>query len=186
MTTGEFALHGTVWLSLTAWATASVLPAACRQTPEHDASLTPTASTLPAACRHRLLWTLGAFALAGHFALAMQLRHHWSHAAAVADTAQQTQAKFGLNWGGGVWFNYAMVLLWLMDAAWSFLDPSRWNAAGNWPRILRGYLFFMWFNGAVVFPRGPVRWFGLFACMIVLWSWWRGSSFRESASQSGG
>ena len=151
MNTGELALHGLVWLSLTAWTAANVLPARW----------------------FRPLWSLGALALALHFVMAMQLRHHWSHAAAVMDTARQTQAKFGLNWGGGVWFNYAMVALWLADAAWSWLSPTRWNVARNWHRFLRGYFSFMWFNGAVVFPNGPARWFGLIACVVVTGSWWR-------------
>ena len=159
MSAGELALHGTVWLALAAWATAEVVPGAGR-----DRKPTPD---------WRWFWSVGALALATHFALAMQLRHGWSHAAAVADTARQTGEKFGLNWGGGVWFNYAMVALWLGDAAWAWTAPGSRKAAGGWQGWVRGYFFFMWFNGAVVFPAGLVRWFGLVACSAVAWSWWR-------------
>lgn len=160
MSAGELALHGTVWLALTAWATTEVMG----QGPQGK-----RASILD----WRWLWSLGAFALTVHFALAMQLRHGWSHAAAVADTARQTEAKFGLNWGGGVWFNYAMVALWLVDAVWAWVSPARRADVRAWQWSVRGYFLFMWFNGAVVFPTGPVRWFGLIACGAVVWSWWR-------------
>ena len=208
MSTGELALHGTVWLALTAWAAAEVCRSSRREealssleagqqasepagqkkshipagsgSPAHsptgflkqDQSLLTSAPT--SASGWRLLWSLGALALAAHLVLAMQLHHGWSHAAAVADTARQTEAKFGVNWGGGVWFNYAMVVLWLVDAAWAWLSPIGRDAARGWCRSVRGYFLFMWFNGAVVFPTGPVRWFGLMACLAVVWSWWRG------------
>ncbi|HTH49194.1 MAG TPA: hypothetical protein VMB21_16885 [Candidatus Limnocylindria bacterium] len=160
MTAGELVLHSTVWLALTAWAAAEVLGQ------KHPGKR-------PNAFDWRWLWTLGALALAVHLALAMQLRHGWSHAAAVADTARQTEAKFGLNWGGGVWFNYAMIALWMIDAAWAWASPVYRSEARGWQRAVRGYFLFMWFNGAVVFPTGPVRWFGLVACTAVVWSWWR-------------
>ncbi len=160
MSAGELALHGTVWLALTAWASTEVL------------GQEPQGKRAPA-LGWRWLWSLGAVALAVHFALAMQLRHGWSHAAAVADTARQTEAKFGLNWGGGVWFNYAMVALWILDAAWAWAAPNYRNVSHVWQWSVRGYFLFMWFNGAVVFPTGPIRWFGLVACGAVAWSWWR-------------
>ena len=170
MSAGELALHGTVWLALVAWTAAEVL-GPTRQA--SGASANSGSTTLGTNFDWRWPWSLGALALALHFALAMQLRHGWSHAAAVADTARQTEAKFGLNWGGGVWFNYAMVALWLIDAAWAWIAPTRRAAVRGWQWYVRGYFFFMWFNGAVVFPAGPVRWFGLMACSAVAWSWWR-------------
>jgi hypothetical protein len=169
MSAGELLLHGAVWLSLTAWTFGSALWTVDRPNPgqdAHDEMTRPVRS-------QRFWWTLGAFSLAVHFVLAMQLRHHWSHAEAVADTARQTHAKFGLNWGGGVWFNYTLIAVWLADAAWSWVAPAQWRAALVPHRILQGYLFFMWCNGAVVFAAGPVRWFGLVACGHVVWSWWR-------------
>ncbi len=165
MSGGELALHGTVWLALAAWATAEVMQGTSRERKP--------------ALDWRWLWTLGALALAAHLALAMQLRHGWSHTAVVADTARQTEAKFGLSWGGGVWFNYAMVALWLVDTAGAWAAPIRRDAARGWQWLVRGYFLFMWFNGAVVFPTGPVRWFGLLACMAVAWSWWRQGRVRR-------
>jgi hypothetical protein len=102
----------------------------------------------------------------------MQFRHGWSHAAAVAETARQTEARFGMNWGGGVWFNYAMILLWTLDAVCSWAAPTRHDRSRTWRRSVHGSFLFMWFNGAVVFPTGPVRWSGAVACAVVIAAWW--------------
>jgi len=75
--------------------------------------------------------------------------------------------------GGNVWFNYAMTAWWLLDAAWAWWSPGSWAAASFWRTARRGFFLFMWFNGAVVFPTGPVRWLGLALCLLVAGVWWR-------------
>lgn len=116
------------------------------------------------------LWCAGAMLLVVHILAAFHVRHGWSHAAAWADTARQTREVTGLDWGGGVWFNYALVLAWLADAGW-------WLRGADLPRaarlVLDGFYAFMWFNAAVVFVPGPARWAGLLAFGLLGLHAWR-------------
>ncbi|MBI3878745.1 MAG: hypothetical protein HY301_01600 [Verrucomicrobia bacterium] len=112
----------------------------------------------------RVLWTLGGLALVLHLVFAFQFRHHWSHAAAVADTARQTREFTGLDWGGGVWVNYFFAALWLADAAWWWLRPESFADARRWLLLTRLFFLFMWLNATVIFVSGPQRWLGLTVC----------------------
>lgn len=76
-----------------------------------------------------------------HVYLAFDQRYGWSHAAAYAETARQTRELFGLDWGGGIYFNYAFTLLWPVD----FFYPRR-----GW---LHAFLIFMFVNGVFVFGK---------------------------------
>src|ERR1700752_1372958 len=55
----------------------------------------------------------GLVALVAHMLVAMGARHGWSHEAALAETARQTAAVYGLDWGGGLYVNYLFAGLWL-------------------------------------------------------------------------
>ena len=120
----------------------------------------------------RLCSAGGAVLMPIHIAAAFGARHGWSHAAAVADTARQTRALTGLDWGGGVWVNYLFAALWLADAAWAALAPAAYDRR---PRRLEytvgASLGFIAFNGAVVFAAGPTRWVGLAACGGIAATW---------------
>jgi hypothetical protein len=100
----------------------------------------------------RLLWTAAFLLMVVHVLLAFAEVHHWSHQAAHDDTARQTAEIFGLRWGGGVFFNYALLLVWAVDVV-------RWWR-GGFSICSQAFLAFMWFNGVVVFGHGWVRWFG--------------------------
>ena len=79
-----------------------------------------------------------------HVYLAFDQRYGWSHAAAYAETARQTRELFGLDWGGGIYWNYAFTLLWPLD----ILFPGR-----AWSGWLHGFLIFMFVNGVFVFGK---------------------------------
>ena len=176
MSARDVLLHGTVWAAMATWAAAEACRALRPWRPRDDeATATTTVHGRPGLSCHdaaRILWTIGALSLAAHLAAAMEFRHGWSHAAAVAETARQTEAKFGMNWGGGVWFNYAMILLWIVDAGFSWAAPRLHDRSSTWRRSVHGFFLFMWFNGAVAFPTGPVRWSGAVACAVVIAAWW--------------
>jgi hypothetical protein len=113
----------------------------------------------------RAVWTIGCGLLLGHLAAAFHYYHDWRHAKALAATARQTEELIGLAVGAGVYFNYLFVALWLLDVAWWWLCPAGYLARPAWLGIaLQGYLFFIAFNGAVVFASGPIRWVGLALC----------------------
>ena len=105
----------------------------------------------------RWAWTIGVALLVLHLALAFHFVHHWSHASLVAQTARRTYEVTGMNWGGGVYVNYAFALLWVLDVGWW------WTRAGStrgepaflyW--IVQAVFAFIMFNATVVF--GPPFW----------------------------
>jgi hypothetical protein len=109
-----------------------------------------------------------------HTAAAFHLRHDWSHGAAQADTARQTREMTGLDWGGGLFVNYALLLVWTADVLWWWLSPTAFH---HRPRSIdlavRGFLLFMFVNGAIVFVPGPMRVLGALAALVVLAAWYR-------------
>lgn len=114
------------------------------------------------------VWTAGAAAMTLHQLLAFGLRHQWSHAAAVEETARQTAAVFGVSWGGGVWFNY-LLLVWWWRQCLPGIPGLRVSEAGRWETLLRrGFFAMMWLNGAVVFVSGWRRLLGLALMGIAL------------------
>lgn len=102
-------------------------------------------------------WTAGAALLTIHVVVAMFLVHGGSHAAAVAATAERTREAFGVDAGYGVWFNYACVLVWSVDALRLWFGGENSLARRDaWFWFVQTYLAFMVFFGAVVF--GSVWW----------------------------
>ena len=160
MPTGELITRGTIWLALMAGAAGAGinLVASSNFKPERIA---------------RWAWTVGGIAYLGHIASAFHFYHHWSHGAAYQETARQTAAMVGLNWGGGIYFNYVFTLAWLAVVAWWWCDPQ-WHACRSrlLSRCWHSLFLFMVFNGAVVFGHGPVRWLGLVLCLGLGGLWW--------------
>ena len=62
-----------------------------------------------------------------HVACAFEFFYEWSHATAYSETARQTQALFGVKWGGGLYLNYVFTVLWTGEcvAAWA---PQEWHS----------------------------------------------------------
>ena len=160
MEMGEFLTRATIWVSIVGYAIGSVIFAASRRRPEWDSAV-------------RMVWTIACASLIAHFISAFHFYHGWSHAAAYEDTARQTNELFGLNWGGGVFINYALLLVWMIDVGWwwrSGLDSYRkrpWGLVVVW----HGLLMFIIFNATVVFGDGVVRWIGLAVILLLIFSW---------------
>src|SRR5688500_12128764 len=115
----------------------------------------------------RLAWTAACAALLAHVFCAFHFHHAWSHGAAFRETARQTDEVFGLDWGGGLFINYALLAVWVADVGWWWgrgLDAYRRR-----PRPLtygwHAFLLFIVFNATVVFKDGPARWAGLGLCL---------------------
>lgn len=135
---------------------------------------------LPADSTHRSdrlqkwLWTIACALLWVHVGFAFAFEHHWSHAAAYEQTARETRTVTGLDWGGGLWINYTLMLLWAGDVLWWWLTPASFAARPAlvnhlWP----GFLLFIAFNATVVFKTGALRWFGVAVTITLIWLWWR-------------
>lgn len=117
----------------------------------------------------RIAWTLGCLCYLAHVACAFHFVHQWSHAAAVARTAEQTALVTGWRWGGGLYVNYLFTVVWLADALVRWLPSPVGKAWPWWPEAAaQAFMWFMVFNATVVFGQGVVRWFGLAGCLCLL------------------
>ena len=174
MDSGDLLTRGTIWLALVLYAVGE----AGRLRMRADPALERWA---------RWAWTLGGLAYLLHVAAAFHYVHGWSHALAYADTARQTEGLLGLNWGGGIYFNYIFTAIWLADIAWWWLaHESFWRRPLVVERSLQLFFLFMVFNAAVVFPTGPVRWLGLAIVIGLLVVWLRGQSGGPGVGGQGG
>lgn len=106
--------------------------------------------------RWRVVWSTAGILLGIHILVAFHFEHAWSHAAAYRHTARQTADTVGLNWGGGLFFNYAAIAVWLADVfiLWSSRNVSRKNRSVR--AFVDWFVAFMMINATVVF--GPWGW----------------------------
>lgn len=172
MGTGALLTKLTIWVSVAGYVAGAAVFALGRGRRAWDAAA-------------RLMWTAACAALFVHVACAFHFYHGWSHGSAYLDTARQTGEVVGLDWGGGLFINYALMAAWLLDVAW-------WWAAGldsyrRRPLALllawHGFLLFIFFNATVVFKSGPARWAGLGVCLGLCLVWGlaaRGKLNREA------
>lgn len=119
--------------------------------------------------RARAVWTLGLILAIVHVVLAFQFVYEWDHQAAIAATMQQTIDRFGQGWSGGIYVNYAFLLIWIADVGWWWIGPASRAARPRW--IDRGrlaFFIFMFVNGAIVFASGIGRLVGIAALMLVI------------------
>src|SRR5262245_34922645 len=121
----------------------------------------------------RVAWTTACLALGAHFICAFHFYHGWSQEAAYLDTARQTREVIGVNWGGGIFINYAVLSGWIFDVGWWWLKGI--DSYRRRSRLLvlfwHAFLIFIIFNATVVFKHGMVRWVGVAvsACLAVSW-----------------
>jgi hypothetical protein len=149
----------TAALSIVAWVAAEWLKRRARRNRDRAA---------------RAIWTAGAVLLAAHTLAAFHVVHLWSHEAAAAETARQTAALTGIDWGGGIFVNYAFLAVWAADAGWWWAAPVSYrNRSRTIDTALFLFFVFMFVNGAIVFADGAMRLLGAAAVTVVLWSWYR-------------
>ena len=152
---GELATRVTAWIALAGW-TAAV-------------ALLKNAGAEKAGKKARIFWTLGLTAFSAHIFFAFHWVHHWSHSAALKDTARQTAAVTGLDWGGGLWLNYLFALLWTVDCVWWWASPKSHLTRPKWmAATFHSFFAFMWFNALVVFGTWPARLLGIASMMSIL------------------
>ena len=122
----------------------------------------------------RVVWTIACFALLAHTISAFHFFHHWSHDAAYRETARQTEEVFGFKSGIGIYFNYILVILWIIDVCWWWLKGLESYRHRHWTLVVawHTFLIFMFFNATFVFGNGFVRWLGLCVCTALLFVWW--------------
>jgi hypothetical protein len=160
---GDLLTRISIWLALIAYAIGAGLLLEARREPGLRQ-------------RTRWAWTLGCVFFLGHVVCAFEYFHHWSHDAAYRETARQTAELTGWRWGGGIFLNYVVAAGWVADVLWWWLAPASFNRRPLWlTGIWQGFLFFMVFNGAVVFGHGPVRAHGILISLVLALLLWRRS-----------
>jgi len=182
---GEDLTRWTIRLALAAYVTALVLrirtkraDVECDSAPASEVQFNATRRTQV----QRVIWALGCCLAWAHVASAFAFYHHWSHDDAYLRTARQTAETVGIDWGGGIYFNYLFLLLWTGDVAWWWLFPAAYrNRPKGFSFFLDGYLAFISFNAIVVFGQGAVRYLGLAATGALCWLVW---SHRSAESNS--
>jgi hypothetical protein len=170
---GEFLTRATIWVTIIAYTIGSVFFALS----DRKRRLESTA---------RIAWTIACASLFAHFICAFQYYHSWSHTHAYVETARQTEEVFRLNWGGGLFINYALLSVWIVDVAlwWkNGLDSYRQRTRAlvvAW----HSFLIFIIFNATVIFKDGAVRWIGLLITVCLCVAWGRTLTQRWSNSVS--
>jgi hypothetical protein len=160
MRTGELLTRATIWIAIFGYTFGSVIFALSRRRNRWDSAA-------------RIVWTIACLSLIAHVVCAFQYYHFWSHDAVYRETARQTEAVVGLNWGGGVFINYGLVLGWIVDIFWWWMSGIESYRRRPWPLIAvwHGFLIFIIFNATVVFKAGTVRWVGLCVSLSLLVAW---------------
>ena len=160
MSSGEFLTRSTIWISFLAYAIGCVVFATARRQPDADRWT-------------RLAWTLGCAALVTHFIAAFHFYHSWSQQSAYIETARQTAEVVRINWGGGLFINYAVAILWITDVTWWWFAGLSAYRRRSWLITLlwHGFFLFIIFNATVVFKDGLTRWLGLLVCLTLGLSW---------------
>ncbi|MFO1002375.1 MAG: hypothetical protein U0936_18765 [Planctomycetaceae bacterium] len=115
----------------------------------------------------RLVWTLSCLAFVVHVISAFHFSYHWSHTEAIRSTAKQTQELIGMEFGEGLYFSYGFLLLWIADVLYWWRSPERYERRPAWLSLaVHGYLFFIAFNGAVIFKAGVTRVSGVLTTIV--------------------
>lgn len=104
-----------------------------------------------------------------HVLTAFHYAYRWNHNEAIRITAQQTEELLGKAFGQGLYFNYLFLLLWIADVTFWWCRPEQYRVRSPWISLaIHSYLFFIVFNGAVVFKTGGVRAAGIIASSAIL------------------
>ena len=168
MSKGEFLTRATIWITIVTYAVGSGVFALAGTRSRSDSTAISRLDSVA-----RVVWTIAVISLIAHFIFAFQFYHAWSHDSAYRDTARQTEEITGLNWGGGLYINYAFLAIWTADVAWWWLAGLSSYRARPWPLtiIWHGLLILIIFNASVVFENGIVRWLGLAICISLFLTW---------------
>jgi hypothetical protein len=160
MDAGEFLTRSTVWISIAFYTIGCLIFATGGTRPKLDYWT-------------RLAFSAAVVALIAHYLSAFNFYHHWSHESAYVETTRQTAEVYKIDWGGGIFINYALLMLWIADVgSWWMAGLGSYRRRPSWILLTwHGFLVFILFNATVVFKDGITRWVGLLVCAIVSLSW---------------
>ena len=132
------------------------------------------ASEITRGTARRAFWSLAAVSMLVHSIAAFGTIYGWSHEVAVQATARQTREVTGFDSGSGIYVNYAFLTIWFADVVWWWRSPASYLVRPPWmSRAVRGFVWFMFVNGAVIFADGWMRAIGTLAVAAVALAWIR-------------
>jgi cell division protein FtsW (lipid II flippase) len=107
-------------------------------------------------------WTVGAVTFLIHVVTAFDRVHGWSHRAAY----RHVEAVSGF--GAGVFISYSFTVVWIVDAAWWWIDRRRYDARPRWlDWLIHAFMAFVVFNATVVYESGFIRWAGVVLFVVL-------------------
>ncbi len=115
------------------------------------------------------MWTLSFLLFLAHVMSSFHFVHQWSHRNAYLATAKETHELMGVEFGGGVYFNYVFLVAWAVHVGCTWFP-----AAANHPvtrtllQLCLLYMLFIAFNGVIVFKAGWLRAAGIAATVVLL------------------
>lgn len=173
MSRGELFTRMTIWLALAGYAFGAMTHFVGRENWQWQA-------------RARWAWTIGCIAMLAHVVCAYHFYHGWSQTSAYRETARQTAEVFNLNWGGGLYINYAFITAWIGDVIWWWRGLEGYSQRPRyWTWAWQGFFLFMVFNAMVVFKTGVLRWLGVGLCVALVVIWWMTKSSSTYAAGKG-
>jgi hypothetical protein len=117
----------------------------------------------------RRVWTLGCCLYILHVVCAFAFFHAWSHDHAYRHTAQRTQSLTGLDWGGGLYVNYALTAWWIGDTlAWWIGGATLPYRSGFYLGALHAAFAFVVVNATVVFGPPMWKWIAVAAATVLV------------------
>lgn len=178
MDSGELLTRWTARIAMIFYA----LSLAQRLRTRSDSSATSATSAAPDALA-AALWAVGCGVYLAHLAAAFGYYLHWSHTEGVAFTAVRSEQIVGWRFGGGIYFNYAFTIVWLVDVLWMIAGRASYARRPGWyDLVVHGFMAFMAFNGVVVFGPSPTREVGAVAVVVLIAIWWRSRPRLQSAA----
>jgi len=155
MRAGALLIYSTIFLALGGYVIGALATVACGRFEERRWM--------------RYAWAAGAVLLLIHIGCAFHFQHHWSHADAITETARQTRELTGIDWGGGIYFNYLFAGVWLFDAIWWLVaQKSHRNRPYAVTIAIHAFMLFIVFNATVVFGGWQARMVGIAICVILI------------------
>ena len=162
--TANAVLYGSIWIALALFAAGEI---GRRPAPGHRRAAA-------------WAWPASATGLAiavTHVLIALHSFDDWNHALAKEAAARQTEAIYGVAWGGAVFVNYVFLSAWAADLACWRRDALRGAIVGTpgaGRLVLRTFYVVMVANGAVIFAAPNRRWMGLALLAALAVAWRRG------------
>jgi hypothetical protein len=118
------------------------------------------------------VYWLGAALLAVHVVAVFHWHHGWSHDHAVAATAAGTARVFGVDWGGGVWVNYAFLAGWIADGVRRTVAIQSPTGVTRFAWTVRAAAFVVIVNATIVFVPWPRSLMGVAIVVVLGAAWW--------------